>query len=92
MAVTDVRAQASTFLGLDTQSSHYKWMVAGTILLAEGTATFAGNSVNLAIPRLMAAFGTGLAATQWVTTGFLITRTLIIPVLGWLGLVLGRGH
>ena len=30
-------------------------MVAGTILLAEGTGTFAGNSVNLAIPRLMGA-------------------------------------
>lgn len=90
MAVTNEQAQASTFLGLDTQSPHYKWMVAGTILLAEGTGTFAGNSVNLAIPRLMAAFGTDLAATQWVTTGFLITRTLVIPVLGWLGLVLGN--
>jgi hypothetical protein len=37
MAVTDEPAQASTFLGLDTQSPHDKWMMAGTILLAEGT-------------------------------------------------------
>jgi hypothetical protein len=50
MAVTGARVQAIMFLELDTQSPHDKWMVAGTILLAEGTATFAGNSVNLAIP------------------------------------------
>jgi hypothetical protein len=62
MAVTDERAQASAFLGFDTQSPHYKWMVAGTILLAEGTGTFAGNSVNLDIPRLMGA-PTGILST-----------------------------
>ena len=90
MAVQEPQTQASTFLNLDTQAPHYKWLVAGIILLAEGTGTFAGNSINLAIPRLMAAFGTDLAATQWVPTGFLITRTLIIPILGWLGAVLGN--
>ncbi len=87
---TGSQTQATTFLKMDTQAPHYKWIVAGIILLAEGTGTFAGNSVNLAIPRLMAAFGTDLAATQWVTTGFLITRTLVIPILGWLGAVLGN--
>lgn len=90
MAVNESETLASTFLKLDTQAHHYKWLVAGIILLAEGTATFAGNSINLSIPRLMAAFGTDLAATQWVTTGFLITRTLIIPILGWMGAVLGN--
>ena len=61
-----------------------------TVLLAGATQTFAGNSVNLAIPRLMAAFGTDLATTQWVATTFLIARTLMVPVLGWLGGFLGQ--
>jgi DHA2 family multidrug resistance protein len=82
--------QPVTILPIDTQSPRYKWLVAGIVLLAAGTQTFAGNSVNLAIPRLMAAFGTNLGAAQWVTTGFLIARTLIIPVLGWLGGFLGN--
>ena len=90
MAITDTRRHATTLLALDTQAPSYKWLVAAVVLLAGGTQTFAGNSVNLAMPRLMAAFGTDLATTQWVTTGFLIARTLVIPILGWLGAVMGN--
>ena len=90
MSETTVRAEPYTLLALDTQAPSYKWIVAAIVLLAGGTQTFAGNSVNLAIPRLMAAFGTDLATTQWVTTGFLIARTLVIPILGWLGSVMGN--
>jgi MFS transporter, DHA2 family, multidrug resistance protein len=75
---------------INTQAAHYKWLVAGTVLLAGATQTFAGNSVTLAIPRIMAAFGTDLATTQWIVTGFLITRTLVVPILGWLGGFLGN--
>jgi DHA2 family multidrug resistance protein len=60
------------------------------VLLAGATQTFAGNSVNLAIPHIMAAFGTDLATTQWIATSFLITRTLMVPILGWLGGFLGN--
>ena len=75
----------STVLRINTQAPYYKWLVVGIIMLSTLTQTFAGNSVNLAIPRLMAAFGTDLGTAQWVTTGFLITRALIVPILGWLG-------
>lgn len=83
-------SEPSILLRLDTQAPYYKWLVAGIVLLAALTQTFAGNSVNLAIPRLMAAFGTNLATVQWVATGFLITRTLVVPILGWLGGFLGN--
>jgi DHA2 family multidrug resistance protein len=90
MAESTTLAQPSTLLSLDMQAPRYKWLVAGIVLLASATQTFAGNSVNLAIPRLMAAFGINLATAQWVATGFLITRTLVIPILGWLGGFLGN--
>lgn len=79
-------------LSLDPQTPQYKWLVAGIILLASATQIFAGTSLHLAIPRLMATFGTDLAATQWVATSFLITRTLSIPLLGWLGSLYGNRH
>lgn len=79
-----------TGVWVNTETSYYKWLVAGTVLLAGATQTFAGNSVNLAIPRIMAAFGTDLTTTQWVTTSFLITRTLMVPILGWLGGFMGN--
>jgi DHA2 family multidrug resistance protein len=90
MSMAQAAEHAHTIVPIDTQAPYYKWLVAGIILLAEGTQTLAGNSVNLAIPSLMAAFGTDLATTQWVTTGFLLARTLVIPILGWLGSVLGN--
>ena len=84
------RTRSPSVLRVNTQAAHYKWLVAGTVLLAGATQTFAGNSVNLAIPHMMAAFGTDLATAQWVATSFLIARTLMVPVLGWLGGFLGN--
>ena len=77
--VTAAPSESTTFLNIDTQSPHYRWVVAAIVLVAGATQTFAGTSVNLVIPRLMAAFGTDLAMTQWVATGFLLTRTLVMP-------------
>jgi DHA2 family multidrug resistance protein len=90
VALTAKPSQQTTILPIDTQASHYKWLVAAIVLIAEGTNTFAGNSINLAVPRLMAHFGTDLAATQWVATSFQIARTLVVPILGWLGGMLGN--
>ena len=90
MAESAQPAPQYTVMGLDTRAPSYKWLVAAIVLLAGSTQTFAGNSVNLAIPRLMAAFGTDLATAQWVITSFLITRTLVTPILGWLGSVMGN--
>ncbi|PON17795.1 hypothetical protein C2W62_11295 [Candidatus Entotheonella serta] len=90
MAQTAQPAQTQTFLNLDTQKPSYKWLVAGTVLIAGATQIFSGTSVNIAIPRLMATFGSDLATTQWVATGYLLSRTLIIPLLGWMGSTLGN--
>ena len=90
MASTTSPAPSTTLLPLNTEAPHYKWLVAGIILLASGTQTFGGgSSVNIVMPRLMAAFGADLAATQWIVTGFFLTRVLVTPLLGWLGGILG---
>jgi len=90
VASTVTLSASRTLLPLDTQARHYKWLVASTVLIAEATSTFAGNSINLAVPHLMAHFGADLAATQWVATSFQISRTLVVPILGWLGGMLGH--
>jgi DHA2 family multidrug resistance protein len=82
--------QAPTLLPINTESGHYKWLVAAIVLIAGGTNTFAGNSINLAVSRLMAHSGTDLAETQRVSTSLQIARTLLVPVLGWLGGMLGN--
>ncbi|MDH3604201.1 MAG: DHA2 family efflux MFS transporter permease subunit [Candidatus Tectomicrobia bacterium] len=90
MAATTTRTQPTTILPLNTRAPHYKWLVASIILLASGTQTFGGgSSINIIMPRLMAAFGADLATTQWIVTGFFLTRVLVTPLLGWLGGLLG---
>ncbi len=87
---TTTRTQSTTILPLNTQAPHYKWLVASIVLLASGTQTFGGgSSVNIIMPRLMATFGADLATTQWIVTGFFLTRVLVTPLLGWLGGILG---
>jgi EmrB/QacA subfamily drug resistance transporter len=90
MAQASPPADRFKTLPIETQTSRHKWFVAGIILLACAAQIFAGTSLNIAIPRLMATFGSDLATTQWVAAGFLVTRTLVIPLLGWLGSVLGH--
>jgi len=90
MAQAAQRTHPQTLLSLNTQTPRYKWLVAGIVLLTCATQIFSGTSLNVAIPRLMVTFGTDLATTQWVATGFLVTRTLVIPLLGWLGSMLGN--
>jgi DHA2 family multidrug resistance protein len=90
MARSSSAAGRGAGVWVDTETTYYKWLVAATVLLAGATQTFAGNSINLAIPRIMAAFGADLATAQWVTTSFLIARTLMVPILGWLGGFLGN--
>ncbi len=90
MAQTGSAAGQHTVLRVDTQTPYYKWLVATIVVIGGATQVFAGSSVNLAIPRMMATFGAELATAQWVATGFLLARTLIMPVLGWLGAYVGN--
>ena len=40
--------------------------------------------MSVAIPPLMASLGVTAAAAQWVTTAFLITMAVVIPITGFL--------
>jgi DHA2 family lincomycin resistance protein-like MFS transporter len=40
--------------------------------------------MNVAIPRLMVSLGVTAAAAQWVTTAFLLTMAVVIPMTGFL--------
>jgi DHA2 family multidrug resistance protein len=42
-------------------------------------------AVNIAIPAIMSSLSASLDQIQWVLTGFAITRTVLIPSVGWLG-------
>ncbi len=62
-----------------------KWSIAITLFLGTLSVGLSVTAVNVAIPTIMSSFGVSLNRIQWVLTGFMITRTVLIPCVGWLG-------
>ncbi len=62
-----------------------KWWIAITLFLGTLSIGLSVTAVNVAIPTIMSSLGTSLNRIQWVLTGFMITRTVLIPCVGWLG-------
>jgi DHA2 family multidrug resistance protein len=66
-------------------SSTLKWWIAFILALSQLSVGWSVTAVNLAIPTMMASLGASLNQIQWVLTGFLITRTVMMPTVGSLG-------
>ncbi len=46
--------------------------------------------VNVALPSIRASFGATLTEISWVSTGYLVSVVVILPLTAWLASVLGR--
>src|SRR6201992_1345045 len=46
--------------------------------------------VNVAIPTMMGNIGATLDEISWVTTGYMIANSIVLPIAAWLGTRLGR--
>src|SRR6185437_7601393 len=56
-----------------------------SILLVSAFVVILNETImNVAIPRLMASLDVPASAAQWLTTAFLITTAVVIPVTGFL--------
>lgn len=78
-------ASAST-----AQSETNKWWVAAAILSGQLTTSFGMFAVVVALPKIMTSFGADVNAIQWVMTGYLISRAVPMPALGWMAGLVGR--
>jgi EmrB/QacA subfamily drug resistance transporter len=47
-------------------------------------------TVNIALPSMMTNLRADVETIQWVVTIFMITRTVVMPLVGWLGAILGN--
>src|SRR5206468_10854751 len=46
--------------------------------------------VNVAIPTMMGNIGATLDEISWVTTGYMIANSIVLPIAAWLGMRMGR--
>ena len=57
-------------------------------IVATGLMSFSGvvveTAMNVTFPSLMKEFGVGTSTVQWITTGYLLILSMIIPASSWL--------
>lgn len=66
-----------------TQSSSSLAATAAVLVPGGVLAVLSTTVVGVAVPDLVAEFGAGVDAAQWVTTAFLLAAGIAIPVSGW---------
>jgi DHA2 family multidrug resistance protein len=71
-------------------ASPNKWLVTLSVLFGAIMSTIDGSIVNVALVRMQATFGVTIQEVTWVTTAYLTTVVLIMPLTAWLSTVLGR--
>ena len=67
-----------------------KWLVTAAISIGTLMGTIDASIVNVALPDIQASFGVAITEATWVTTAYLISLVVILPLTGWLGAVGGR--
>jgi MFS transporter, DHA2 family, multidrug resistance protein len=67
-----------------------RWLATLAILLGSIMATIDTSVVNIALVHIQATFGATIQDATWVTTSYLITVVLVMPLTAWLASVLGR--
>ena len=60
------------------------WRIAAVALFGGLLAQLDATIVNVSLSRLAADMHSSLATIQWVTSGYLLALTLVLPLNGWL--------
>jgi EmrB/QacA subfamily drug resistance transporter len=69
-----------------------KWWVLATVAMGVLLATIDGSIVNIALPTMVAEFGTTFGVVQWVSLAYLLTLAALTLGVGRLGDVWGKKH
>jgi MFS family permease len=67
----------------------YKWWVTLALLLGILTQGLNFGTVNVALPSMMTSLQAEIDTIHWVITAFMVTRTVVMPMVGWIGAVIG---
>ena len=66
------------------QNSHPKWSILTVVILGSFMAILDSNIVNVALPKIMATFGSTVEQVEWVVTAYMIAFAIIMPATSWL--------
>ena len=66
------------------------WTIVGVISIATFMTTLDASIVNVALNHVAGALAVSYDEATWVSTSFLVSTAIIIPISGWLANVIGR--
>ncbi len=77
------------FPSINPENDLFKWWVLFSVILGTFMAVLDTSIVNVALPKIIASFGTSIDSTEWVLTGYLLIFAVMLPSSGWLADNLG---
>ncbi len=69
-----------------------RWLALGVVTVGTFMAVLDFSIVNVALPHMMTSFGVNVKQVKWVSTAFLVTTAVGMPMTGWLGHRFGLGR
>ncbi len=76
--------------GRDRAAAPNKWLVTLAVLMGALMGAIDTSVVNVALVHIQASYGVTFQQVAWVSTSYLITVVLVMPLTAWLGTVIGR--
>jgi MFS transporter, DHA2 family, multidrug resistance protein len=67
-----------------SQRSFYKWLVVVAVMSGAFLVVLDTTVVNVALPKIMAAFGVNVDKIEWIITAYMIAMAIMMPSVGWL--------
>ena len=68
----------------------HRWFIAIAVVLASLIQVIDTSIVNVAIPHMMGELGASIDEIAWVSTGYILASSIVIPMTGWLAGFFGR--
>jgi DHA2 family multidrug resistance protein len=67
-----------------------KWIVTATVMIGTIMSSLDTSIVNVAIPYIQGSMGASIEQITWVSTGYLLSNTIIMPIIALLSSRFGR--
>lgn len=85
-SVATARAQAE----YAEYSGTVRWIILFAVMLGTLMQVIDTSIVNVAIPTMMGNLGATIDQIGWVSTGYIISNVILLPLTGWLSTTFGR--
>jgi len=69
---------------------HNKWLIAITVMSGAIMAAFDTSIVNVALPQMRGSLGASVEEITWVSTGYILSSVIIMPMIAFLTTRFGR--